>query len=182
VPRLKKFGVWSRDKRALSPIFATVLLATIIIVFGSVAYYYSSNITRTATSDYVSSLSGSQQAIAERIGFENVVYNQTSKTLTVYIINCGIANNLQINSIFIYDSNHNIVGQPYSGSFILQPIVNGGPSPTPITSNSLNIGKEASFSLTQVTKSNNQPLGSGSIYIIHLITKNGSTFDYEFSP
>jgi len=177
-----KIDRWLHNKRALSPIFATVLLAAIILVFGSVAYYYSSNVTRTATNDYVNTLSGSQQAIAERIGFENVVYNQTSKTLTVYIINCGIANNLQINSVFIYDSSHNIVGQPYSGSIILRPIVNSGPSPTPITSNSLSIGKEASFSITQVTKSNNQPLDSGSIYTIHLITKNGSTFDYEFTP
>lgn len=179
---MRKFGVWSRDKRALSPIFATVLLASIIIVFGSVAYYYSSNITRTATNDYVSTLSGSQQAIAERIGFENVAYDQSSKTLTIYIINCGLANNLQIDTVFIYDSNHNIVGQPYSDGFALQPIVNGGPSPTPITSNNLNIGKEASFTITQVTQSNNQPLVSGSIYIIHLITKSGSAFDYEFTP
>jgi hypothetical protein len=179
---MRKLCIWLHNSRALSPIFATVLLATIIIVFGSVAYYYSSNITRTVTDDYVSTLSGNQQAIAERIGFENVVYDQNSKTLKVYIINCGIANNLQIDSVFIYDSSHNIVGRPYSDSFILQPIVSDGPSPTPITGNSLNIDKEASFSLTQVAKSNNQPLDSGSIYIIHLITKNGSTFDYEFTP
>jgi hypothetical protein len=179
---MRKFGVRSLDKRALSPIFATVLLASIIIVFGSIAYYYSSNITRTATNDYVNTLSGSQQAITERIAFENVAYDQSSKTLTIYIINCGLANNLQIDAVFIYDSSHNIVGQPYSGSFILQPIVNNGPSTTPITSNSLNIGKEASFSLNQVAKSNHQSLDSGSIYILHLITKSGSTFDYEFTP
>ena len=90
---------------ALSPIFATVLLASIIIIFGSVAYYYSSNLTTTSTNNYSSSLSNSQQAITERIGFENVFYYSNSPAnLTVYIINSGIANNVQINSVFLYDS------------------------------------------------------------------------------
>ena len=57
--------------------------------------------------------SNSQQAIAERIGFEDVQH--TSSTLTIYIINCGSANNVQINSVFIYDSSNNIVGV-YPGS------------------------------------------------------------------
>ena len=43
-------------KRALSPIFATMLLAAIVIVFGSVAYYFSSNLTTTATNNYASTI------------------------------------------------------------------------------------------------------------------------------
>jgi FlaG/FlaF family flagellin (archaellin) len=175
---LRKFGNWSRDKRALSPIFATVLLASIIIIFGSVAYYYSSNLTSTATNNYVSSISNSQQAMAERIGFENVVYTDQSSpaTLIVYIINCGSANNVQIDSVFLYDESHNIVGgSPYSGGSI-SPLsfIDGEPIPN----NSLNVGKEGDFTVT---------LGSGEsllnpVYTIHLITKSGSYFDYDFSP
>ena len=178
-----KQGVWSRDKRALSPIFATLLLATIIIVFGSVAFYYSSNLTRTATNNYVNTISNSQQAISERIGFENVVYTSSSKNLTVYIINYGSANNVQIDSVFIYDANHNIVGQPYSQSSILtlKPIASSTPTPTPITGNSLNVGKEGYFTITSVTQSGGQALTSGSLYTIHLITKSGSSFDNVFT-
>jgi hypothetical protein len=180
---LRKFCVWSRDKRALSPIFATVLLATIIIVFGSAAFYYSSNITQTATNDYVKTLSDSQQAISERIGFENVVYDQSTQKLTVYVINCGSANNLQINSVFIYNVNNNIEGTPYSGAQItqLQPIFTGTPTPTPITSNAINVGQEALFSVLNVKSSTNIPLTPGSIYTIHLITQSGSSFDYDFT-
>ena len=112
---MKKFSGWSRDKRALSPIFATVLLATIIIVFGSIAYYYSNNIVTTSTNDYGKTMSNSQQSIAERIGFENVVYSSSPATLTVYIINSGGSNNIKLNSVFIYDTNHAIVGV-YSGN------------------------------------------------------------------
>ena len=173
-----KLGVWSRDKRALSPIFATVLLASIIIIFGSVAYYYASNITTTATNNYVSTLSDSQQAMSERIGFENVVYTPSPATLTIYIINCGSANNVKINSVFVYDASHNIVGA-YSGTSIsaLNPIDGATPSPTPITGNALNVGKEGYFTVTL-----GAGLTSGSIYTIHLVTHSGSYFDYDFSP
>jgi hypothetical protein len=179
-----KFGVWSRDKRALSPIFATVLLATIIIAFGSVAYYYASNVTTAATNNYVGTLSDSQQSIGERIGFENVAYDQFSTTLTVYIVNCGSTNNVKINSVFIYNSNHVIVRTPYSGSQILplRPIDNGTPTPTPLPGNALNVGKEAFFSVLNVKSTDGTPLAAGSIYTIHLITQSGSSFDYAFSP
>jgi hypothetical protein len=175
-----KPGIWSRDKRALSPIFATVLLSSIIIVFGSTAYYYASNITTTTTNDYVSSLSNSQQSIAERISFENVIYTQSfPATLKIYILNSGSANNLKINVVFIYDSSQNIVGA-YSGSAIsaLNPIDGNIPTPTPITGNALNVGKEAYFTVTLEGPS----LISGSIYTIHLITQSGSYFDHEFTP
>jgi len=163
-----KRGYWSRNKRALSPIFATMILAAIVIIFGSVAYYFANNLTTTTTNNYVSTLSNSQQAVAERIGFENVQY--TSGTLNIYIINCGIANNVRISSVFIYDINNNIVGTPFSGSQIspLQSI--GGPQ---ISGGSLNIGKEGYFNITVSL--------SPVPYTLHLITKSGSSFVYEFT-
>ena len=176
---MRKFSIWSCDKRALSPIFATVLLASIIIIFGSVAYYYASNLTSTATNNYVGTLSDSQQAIAERIAFENVVYTNNPATLNVYIINCGSANNVQINSVFLYDAGQNIVGAYSNSSSIssFRPIYAGIPSPTPITGNNLNIGKEGYFKVTL-----DGPLTSDSVYTIHLVTKSGSAFDYAFTP
>ena len=181
---MRKILNWSRNRRALSPIFATVLLATMIIVFGSVAYYYSTNLTTNATNNYVSTSSASQQAIAERIGFENVIYNSSSPAkLTVYIINSGSTNNLQINSAFLYDSNHNIVGvYTFSGGSIsaFNSIDSGAPTPN----SGLNVGKEAYFTITlgKDASGNNILLSSGSFYTINLITKNGSGFNYEFSP
>lgn len=167
------------DRRGLSPIFATVLLATIVIVVGSVAFYFSSNLVTNAANQYTGTISGSQQSISERIGFENVVYNPSSPaTLTVYIINCGAANNLQINSIFIYDVNHNIVGQPYSGSSSISALFPiDGSSPTPIPGNSLNVGKEGYFTVTL-----NGTLAHGSAYTIDLITSSQSRFNYDFTP
>jgi len=178
---LGKRDIWSHDKRALSPIFATVLLATIIIIFGSVAYYYSTNLTTTATNNYVNTLSNSQQAIAERISFENIVYTPSNVTLKVYIINSGIANAVKINSVFLYDASHNIVGV-YSvtpSQISVMQTIDGGVA---ISGNSLNVGKEAYFNVFNVQLAAGPPLTSGSIYSIQLTTQRGSTFDYEFTP
>ena len=181
-----KLGVWSRNRRALSPIFATVLLATIVIIFGSVAYYYATNLTTAATNNYSSSVSSSQQSVGERMGFENVLYNPFSPaTLKVYVINSGIANNIQINTVFLYDSSQNIVGvYSVSGGSIsaLKPIDSVVPSPASFSG--LNVGKEGYFTITlgKDTSGNNILLTSGSIYTVHLTTKSGSAFDYDFIP
>jgi len=175
---LGELPVFFRNKHGLSPIFATVLLASIIIIFGSIAYYYSNNLTTSATNNYVSTLSNSQQSLSERIGFENVVYVNTTGhvSLRVYIINSGSANNLQINSVFLYDANHNIAGDsPYSGGSISQiSFIDGGA----IASNSLNVGQEGYFTIT-LKPGASLPNPS---YTIHLITQRGSAFDDPFSP
>jgi hypothetical protein len=118
--------------------------------------------------------------MSERIGFENVVYNNQSnpQTLTVSIVNYGSANNVKIDTVFLYNSSHNIVpGSPYSGPttvFTLYPVDGGTPTPTPIAS--LNTGQEAYFTIIM----QGPPLNSG-LYTIHLITESGSYFDYEFT-
>ena len=173
-----KLKIWPHNRRALSPIFATMLLAAIVIVMGTTAYYFSSNLTTNATNQYVSTISTSQQSISERIAFEDVQDSSSPATLTVYILNCGAANNVQINTIFIYNANNQMVGQPYSGSAIssIQPISGGTPTPKPIAGNSLQVGQEGYFTVTL-----SAPQQQGSLYIIKLITKSGSTFNYDFT-
>ena len=87
---------------------------------------------------------------------------------------------MKINAVFIYDTNHAIVGV-YSGNSQISafyPITSVKPSPTPITGNALNIGKEAFFVITL----SGPPLTVGSIYTLHVVTQSGSAFDYEFTP
>jgi len=175
--QMGKFQKKIFNNRALSPIFATVLLVAIVVVVGSIAYYFSTNLTTNAANQYTSTLSTSQQAISERLGYENVVYSQSSQcNLTVYLINCGAANNVKIDSIFIYDQNHTIVGTPYTPGAQISPIyqIDSSP-PTLIPNNSLNVGVEGYFVINL-----SGPLTHGAIYDIHLITKEGSSFDYNF--
>jgi flagellin-like protein len=163
------------NRRALSPIFATLLLLAIVMSVGSMAFYFSNNLAKNATDQYVDSISNSQQSVSERISFEHVTYASSTNTLTIYILNCGKANNVKINSLIILDINQKIVGV-YSGTAISQlNSINGG---APTTDNLLNVGDEAYFTVTLTGVS----LLSFSTYTIHLVTQSGSAFDYEFVP
>jgi flagellin-like protein len=179
VQHTKKLENWIHNKRALSPIFATVLLAAIVIIFGAVAYYYASNVTTNATNQYVSSVADSQQSISERVDFENIVFTQNPANLNISIINCGITNNLQINTLFVYDSNHQLVG--YNATLTSNSPLRNIDLGTSIVGNCLLIGKEAYFTARLTTTGTNtvDSLPSGS-YTIHLITQGESSFDYPF--
>lgn len=163
------------NRKALSPIFATMMLLAIVMSVGSVAFYFSNNLTKNATDQYVDAVSNSQQSLSERISFEHVKYDSSSNALTIYILNCGNANNMKINSLIIFDVNHNPVGV-CSGAAISQlKSINGV---APVTGNVLNVGDEAYFTVSLAGVS----LISFSMYTIHLITQSGSAFDYAFTP
>ena len=172
------------DRRGLSPIFSTVLLVGIIVVAGTIAYYFSVNLTTSATNQYVGAMSNSQQSISERLSFEAVSYvNPTANspgTLTIYVVNSGKANNLQLDNLFLYNANHNLVSV-YSGNSILP--LRSISSGSPISGNALNIGKEGYFIVSLGVDNSGKyiSLSPGAMYTLHLITKSGSTFDHDIS-
>ncbi len=184
---MNKHTLRSIDRRGLSPIFATVILVAIVVVFGSFAYYFSSNLTNNATNNIVSSSATSQQSIGERLAFENVIYQQSTPsspaTLKVYVLNCGISNNLQIDSLFLYNSSsstHTLLAYYSHTAFSSPGLVD---LKTGKTISSLNVGEEGNFTVILTST----PLGSvpplkGSICDVHITTKSGSAFDYEFAP
>jgi flagellin-like protein len=165
------------DRRGLSPIFATVILVAIVVVFGSLAYYFSSNLTNNATNNIVSSSATSQQSIGERLAFENVIYNQSLATLKVYVLNCGISNNLQIDSLFLYNSSsssHTLLtySQSKPSTWVVHDLNTGK------TVSSLNVGEEGYFTVSL----SSVPNLKGTVCDVHITTKSGSAFDYEFAP
>jgi flagellin-like protein len=158
------------NKRALSEIFSALILAAIVIIAGAFAYNYANTTTTVATNSYVSSAINAQNALSERVGFENVIYSQTSNDLTVSIINCGSVN-LQVKYFFIKNAQNQLVISPMS----LPPL-------TPLqgsqigSDDNLNVGKEGSF-IVILTPG----LNTSSTYILTLITARGSSFDYIFA-
>ncbi len=180
---MKKGEIRRLGKRALSPIFATLILVAIVFIFGSLAYYYSSNLTTTATNNYVSSASTSQQSEGERLALENFAYTQSSPaTLTVYVLNCGISNNLQINGLILYnasDTTHTPLATYSNTQFISPGMVDLN---TGKTITCLNAGQEGYFTVSLTTSHGSVPNLKGSICEIQITTKSGSSFNYEFAP
>ena len=161
------------NRRALSPVFATMMLVAIVMVCGSVAFFFSNNMTKNATDEYLSNLSASEQSISERMSFQHVQYNPVSQTLTIYLLNYGTTNDIKLNSLILYDQEHKIVGGPYDlTSTALRPIDDGDV----ILSNSLNSGDEGYFAVTLTTSLEDE------LYRINLITQSGAVFVNNFIP
>ena len=160
---------------ALSPVFATLILVAIVVICGTTAYLVAGNITSTNTERFVSNAQDSQAALSERIGFENVAYDAVSNNLTVCIINCGKVDDLQIKYLFLYNITNN--QQEIIGYFTDPILVSLGES---ITNNNLNILEEAYFdvSLSALSPPLELNLGPDTIYLLHLVTQRGSSFDY----
>ena len=157
------------DRHALSPIFSTLILVAIVVTAGTTVYFYATNATISATNQYASTISESQQSISERIGFENIVY--TSPTLTVYVINCGNTPNLKITGLILSSASNPLIG--YYPVTKLYNIDTG----TEIANGILNLRQEGRFS---VTLNPGNLLSPGSMYTLRVITERGSTFDNQF--
>lgn len=163
---------------ALSPIFSTLILVAIVVICGTIAYVTADNITSTNTETFVSEAQNDQAALSERIGFENIAYDAVSNNLTVCIINCGKADDLQIKYLFLYNITNN--QQELIGYFADPILVSLGES---ITNNNLNILQEAyfDFSLGALSPPLELNLGSDTIYLLRLKTQRGSSFDYTLA-
>jgi len=173
-----------RERKALSPIFATMILAAIVISLGSVAYYYVNNVTTNNTNQLKDNIADSQQIISERISVENVKYidnsaiiPSTPDQLKIYIINSGIENAVIPRYVFIYNSNNVLID--YVTASQLKKI----DSPYPTITGGLNVGKEAYFTadLLHSNGGGKFSLSSPSTYLLHIVTENGAGFDYVFT-
>jgi len=90
-----------RDVRALSPIFAVLLLIAIAVIAGIIIYMY--------TSGYLSSMMGGGTAGQEKVAVQAVEYDGTN--MAVYAVNTGGGPNVVIASVILRDSTGNALAQ-----------------------------------------------------------------------
>jgi len=102
-----------RDVRALSPIFAVLLLIAIAVIAGIIIYMY--------TSGYLSTMMGGGTAGQEKVAIEAVEVG-TGGAVTVYAINTG-GGPVEITSVILRNAAGNAVGEeaPTSADNILEP-------------------------------------------------------------
>lgn len=186
-----KISMFKVNKKGLSPIFATLILVAIVIVFGATAYLYATNVTSATTNQLTGEMGTNQQSISERIGFQSAYFIQSdssnpsfspnpSPTLTVYVINSGTVS-LQITGalLHIYD-NHELVSTKAAN--ITTAIRSAVPTPDANLKylngasevQTLNPGQEGYFVLKLAPGTS---LSYGS-YSIQIITSSGSSFEY----
>jgi hypothetical protein len=151
------------DKRAVSVALSTLIITAGVIAAGIAVLYWAYSWGNIADDQYSKSTSNSMSAMGESLGFEYITYSNVSPTvgnLTVYIINCGTSNKINIARVYLWDSYMNPIGS-YNVS-------------TGIPVSGLNVGKEGYFSVSQ-------HLNSSTYYNLRVVTVRGSNFDQAFS-
>jgi len=161
--KLRKVPKLLRDKGGVSAVISNVILigAVIAIGFSVMTWTYSQSSVYQA--QYENSVNSDINKLRERVSFEYVFYNNTAKSLSVYLMNSGQVSDVSFTTIYISNSSWRITFTSVQLKFM-----NG----TPTTY--LAMGLEGYFALSSVS------LLSGNAYAIKVVTWRGSSFENSF--
>jgi hypothetical protein len=158
----RKVSKLFRDSGGVSAVISNVILvgAVIVIGLGAVAWTYSqSSMYQTQYGELVNS---DIDKLKERVSFEYVFYDNTTKSLSVYLMNSGKAGNLSITTVYVMP--HSNI--PFTG--IQLKFLNEMPTLD------LGVGQEGYFVLSPIT------LQQENVYTVKIVTGRGSSFENTF--
>jgi hypothetical protein len=152
------------NKKAENTVVASAILAGAVIALGFVTLGWVNQRTSIANDQYADVLDTNLESIKEQIVFEYLFYNSNESNLTVYLMNCGKSDNVNLATAYLSNST-------WTESFDISNLrlLNGT-----LTQN-LDIDDEGYISI-------NVSLLASNTYSIRLITERGRAFDFTFIP
>lgn len=78
-----------QNRKAISPVIATVILSGVVLAVGGAIWSYSLGAATVIANGYVNDTLDLVNDIIERYDIEHVLYNTTSNDLTVWVFNYG---------------------------------------------------------------------------------------------
>lgn len=138
---LRSVGIVSNQRRALSPVIATVILAGVVLAIGGAVWSYSLGATTAIADEYVSDTMSLVNEIIERFDVEHIHYNITNDILRVWIYNYGevditvdvyftVKSTIENSTLEEYPDGVKILSEQvtmvtYDYSFLTNPLVSG---------------------------------------------------------
>ena len=101
-----------RDVRALSPIFAVLILIAIAVIAGIIVYMF--------TSGYLGTMMGGGTAGQEKVAIQSIQANATAGTLSLWAESTG-GGPVEVTNVIIRDSAGNQIGAPVPVVVTLDP-------------------------------------------------------------
>ena len=152
-----------RNRRAVSAVISNVILMAAVIAVGIAVLGYVTSTSNSYVTQYGQTVNFDIDKLRETVAFEYVFYDATAGNLSVYFMNAGSVNNINVTTIYVSNSSWYTT---FSG--MTMKYLNG------TTTNALNVGEEGYVVLSPVT------LVSGNLYTVKIITWRGSAFAYNF--
>ena len=78
-----------RNRRGISPVIATVVLAGVVLAIGGSLWYYAIGASTIVANSYVNETLDSVYEVTERFIIENIYYNSSTDTMHIWVYNYG---------------------------------------------------------------------------------------------
>jgi len=155
------------DKRAVSNVISATILTGVVIALSLSMFAWAQGRTSVYNNEYRETVDAETAKLKEKLAFEYVFYGNSSDDITVYLLNCGTIDNVEIKNVYV--SNSTWLSNP---SFSTLKFLNG----IEIPDQDLDVGEEGYFVLSPLSTN----LKGGAYYCVKIITERGATFDSNF--
>jgi len=155
------------DKRAVSNVISATILTGVVIALSLSMFTWAQGRTSVYNREYKETVDAETAKLKEKLAFEYVFYGNPSDDITVYLLNCGTIDDVEIKNVYV--SNSTWLSNP---SFSTLKFLNGPEIPD----QDLDVGEEGYFVLSPLSTN----LKRGAYYCVKIITERGASFDSNF--
>jgi len=153
------------DKRAVSNVISATILTGVVIALSLSMFAWAQGRTSVYNSEYRETVDAETAKLKEKLEFEYVFYGNPSDDITVYLLNCGTIDDVEIQNVYVSNSTW-LQNFPTPSLKLL--------NDTPIQD--LDVGEEGYFVLSPLSTN----LKRGAYYCVKVVTVRGVTFDSNF--
>jgi hypothetical protein len=148
---------------AVSYMISVIMVTAMVIGLSLIVLAWTQGMSLSFVQSYGATIDADIARLKERLSVEYIHYNSSSQNVTIYMLNCGMIDDVKIQSIHIYNATWSY-SQQYDGS--------GLKSFAGADLEDLDIGEEGYIVLSPT-----DALYPGFYYYITLTTVRGATFD-----
>lgn len=152
-----------KSRSAVSAVISNLILIAAVIAVGFTALGWTYSASNSYVAQYGNSVRSNSEQLAENLAFEYAYYNGTANSLSVYILNCGKINAVNLTAAYVANATWT------TSTFTIT--LNG----TSISSNHLDMGQEGYFVWPAIG------LSQGNSYTVKITTWRGSSFEYQLA-
>ena len=158
------------DKRAVNNVISAVILTGAVVALSLAVFGWAQSRSSDYNSEYSETVDAETAKLKEKLAFEYLYYyeDNSSWKLSIYLLNYGTIDDVQIKTVYIYDNSGTLCFEPFS-----EPPLYLFQSSDEISE--LDRGEEGRLVLTLPESG----LSSG-YYGVRVVTARGATFETNF--
>lgn len=103
------------DKRAVSNVVSAVILTGVVIALSMAVFGWSESRAADYSNEYSDAVDAETAKLQEKLAFEYVYYTCEQSKLSVYLLNYGTIDGIEIKTVYVYESSGALSCEPFVG-------------------------------------------------------------------